>query len=42
MADRYQNFLELAKKETQGIDFRVRLQQRAGNRESPFPQLLKQ
>ena len=42
MADRYKNFLELAKKETQGIDFRVRLQQRAGNRESPFPQLLKQ
>jgi len=30
MADRYKNFLELAKKETQGIDFRVRLQQRAG------------
>jgi hypothetical protein len=30
MADRYKYFLELAKKETQGIDFRVRLQQRAG------------
>jgi phage replication-related protein YjqB (UPF0714/DUF867 family) len=30
MADRYKNFLELAKKQTQGIDFRVRLEQRAG------------
>jgi Poly-gamma-glutamate hydrolase len=30
MADRYKNFLELATKETQGIDFRARLQQRAG------------
>lgn len=30
MADRYKKFLELAKKETEGIDFRVRLQQHAG------------
>jgi phage replication-related protein YjqB (UPF0714/DUF867 family) len=30
MADRYKNFLELATKETQSIDFRVRLQQRTG------------
>jgi hypothetical protein len=32
MADPYKNFLELAKKETQGIDFRVRLQQRGQGR----------